>query len=406
MSLFYFFIALSFALFYYKRYKDLLHPNLVFLFIWFTAASIGSINYEDFMRPWCIEMHIVVISSGLAFFIGSLVFNKKNIYLPSAYPRIKIPKTFRKIIYLFILISFSCFIIEWKQGGSYLHSFEKTVVGDVKSSSIEAIPFIHYGTILLPYLSIFLMFFLFNENRAKIIDILLILMSISISLLVNISRGELIIYLFAFFFLFSRYKKIKLKHIIIVLIFFLFIIVGLMIVRVNNESVIFTMTGNRYFSIFYSYIATCFANLNDLIIADLPYHLLGDATLAPIWTLMGIKDEFKIIEFNQLDIFNARTYLYQFYYDYKIFGIIFFPFIFGICLSFLYQYSNKKLYYLILLSILQKAIYTPFFGNYFTGEFIIMFPYLFSLIIIQFIYLIPNINKMYKVNHNCQTNLI
>lgn len=44
--------------------------------------------------------------------------------------------------------------------------------------------------------------------------------------------------------------------------------------------------------------------------------------------------------------------------------------------------AKKDSRYVLLLAVLQKSLYMSFFGNYFTGEFIIMWPYIITAILV------------------------
>ena len=372
--------------FYYYYTKDIFHPAIIFLGIWFLTCSISCIDIDDFMQPWCLEMYLVTILSGLAFFIGTL-FHIRRTPIRHFSPKIKISFTYTFIIRILFLICFSCYIIEWIRGGSLITIALDPSIGDIKSEASEGdIAGIHYGTVFLPYLAVLTFFRLLNSNRISRIDILTIILILSTSIILKISRGDLLILIFSFLFLYSRYYKISFKILIITSSILFFILIGIMFLRVSDTSVVMTTTTNPVVSILYSYIATSFANLNDYIIGNHPYHLLGNATFSPLWTLIGVKENMKIVVTQQLDVFNACTYLYGFYHDFKITGIIIFPFLLGLALAMSYHNSiYGSSYWILLIAVMQKAIYIPFFGNYFTGEFILFFPYLLVTFIILFV---------------------
>jgi oligosaccharide repeat unit polymerase len=326
-------------------------------------------------------MYIVTILSGFFFWLGSIFYLKKSNGV--IFKKIRITNKFTYLIRGIFIISFSCFIVEWINGGMHLGMMSNLDGGDLKSEIDGAIPGLHYGTIYLPYVAVLTYYRLLNTDKKSIIDLSIIFIIIFTSLFLKISRGDLIIYILSMVFLYSRYYKIKLKHILICMSLFFVMFVGIMMLRVSESSIVLTTSKNPYFSIFYTYIATCYANLNDYIIANNPYHLWGNSTLSPLWSFFAIKDKFDVISIEQLEVFNAKTYLFGFYHDYKIFGVLFFPFIIGFILSNIYYNSvYRKYYWLLILAVLQKAIFIPFFGNYFTGELVILFPYLFTLLII------------------------
>lgn len=372
--------------FYYYYTKDFFYPGIVFLGIWFFTCSISCIDMDDFMQPWCLEMYFVTILSGLAFFIGTLFYIRK-VSVRSFSSKIEISFTYTFLIRLLFLICFSCYILEWIRGGSLIAITLDPSMGDIKSEASEGdIAGIHYGTVFLPYLAILIFFRLLNSINMSRLDIFMILLILCTSLILKVSRGDILILIFSFLFLYSRYHKINFKMLVFISIVVLFILIGVMFMRVSDTSIVMTTTTNPMVSVLYSYIATSFANLNDYILANHPYHLCGNATFSPLWTLLGIKGDMKIIETQQLDVFNACTYLYGFYHDFKIIGIIVFPFLLGLALSMSYYnviYGSS--YWILLLAVLQKAIYTPFFGNYFTGEFILFFPYMLVTFIIMFV---------------------
>jgi oligosaccharide repeat unit polymerase len=353
------------------------------------------------MSSWNVEMYFVTIISGGAFWIGSMISTQNKGYSTKRQIREKkdvIPK-YRKITFFLFLICMGCALGEWINGGMNLLFLNMEEGIDLKSEVNGIISGIHYGTIFLPYVAVMSMYSYISSIKKRKIDLFIIFSSIIISIFFHISRGELLIYILSYSFIYTRYNRVKFKHIIGFMILFIAVFVGGMILRINNkESIAFTIMDNRYYSIFYSYIATCYANLNDLIQSDIPYHLLGDATLAPLWTITGMEDLTEVTLFDQLGVFNATTYLYSFYHDFKIAGIIFFPFLIGWMLSFLYRQTQKKSsYWILLLSAMQKAIFTSFFGNYFFGELVILFPYLLITIII--LILLTATQRKYYLSH-------
>lgn len=372
--------------FYYHYTKDLFHPGLIFLGIWFLTCSMSCVDLNNFMAPWCPEMYVVTILSSFSFFVGSLFYIRK---IPKRQftPRIHVPFTYTFVVRLLFVICFSCYILEWINGGCVIAVTLDNSVGDLKTEAGDgAIPGIHYGTVFLPYVAILTYFRLLNSSRKSMIDILIIIVILGCSSVFKISRGDMMIFLFSFLFLYSRYYKITLKMLILSGVVLFSILIGFMLLRVNENSIIMTTMDDPFISIIYSYFATSFANLNDYIMAGHPYHLFGNATLAPLWTLLGLKKDMEVVVTQQLGVFNTCTYLYGFYHDFKIIGIIVFPFILGIALSLAYYKASYGYpYWILLLAAMQKATFVPFFGNYFTGEFIIFFPYLLITFIILFV---------------------
>ncbi|RYX93352.1 oligosaccharide repeat unit polymerase, partial [bacterium] len=373
-------------------YRDVFNPCLIFFVIWFLTASFSSIDYDDFMEPWSPLMHVVVTISGISFWLGSLGFLKKSKVNLQA--KKELPEEFSFVTYALFIICFSAFIIEWLNAGGGLAVKSSGVDGDIAG--------LHYGTIFLPFVAVILYFKVLNAQKAKTIDWLLIILIIASSLVLKLSRGDMMIYILSFLFLYSRYKKISFNIVLFGLVIFAAVSIGVMFVRdPSGESIVFTSTSNPYVSVFYSYIATCFANLNDYIRMDNSSHLLGNATFASFWTVLGIRDNMDTNWIMQLDMFNASVYIYAFYHDFKLFGVILFPFLIGFGLSKLYYNSihNSSLW-LLLLSVLQKAIFVPFFGNYFFAELVILYPYLLTYAIIFSQFAIKDIRHLIKLKNN------
>lgn len=387
MSIVYIFLALISLLFYYVRFKDIFHPNLIFLVIWFSTCSISCVNFNDFLRPWCLEMYFVTIISGIAFGFGSIL-GDFTIRVPRRVIKVKIETSYsyKFVLYILFFLCMSCCIAEWLNGGGIIVIGLDVANGDMKSQLDGDIAGIHYGTILLPYLAVLAYFKWINSSRKSRFDVFIIVSIVLTSFLFRASRGDMLIYILAFFFIYTRYYKIGLYKIIAVVLLLVLIIIGFMLLRVDETSIVMTATDNPYFSIFYTYIATCYANLNDLIRLDLPYHFIGDATFSPLWTLTGLYSYRDITLVDQMGVFNAVTYLYNFYHDYKLGGVIIFPLLIGLTISLIYKKTMKgSPYWILLLAALQKAIFTPFFGNYFFGDFVAFFPFLFIAFFILFL---------------------
>ena len=149
-----------------------------------------------------------------------------------------------------------------------------------------------------------------------------------------------------------------------------------MILRMENlTSIVFSASSNPLVSSIYMYIATCFANLNQLIEVGSPYTIITATILKPIFEVLNLNLPTEILDINLL-FFNAKTYLYTFYHDLGILGIIVYPMIIYSIIGVLYKKSKTKAKYILLLAALQKSMYTIFFSNYFSGTFGILFPFI------------------------------
>ncbi len=397
MSIVYLILAVGIIFFYYIKYRDILQPNMIFLAVWFLSAAVSSPDVSPYLNKWSYQMHLIVLLSGISFWFGTFTvlgkykLNRSNILRKTQ----NISALYNRLVVVLFIICISAAILEWINGGAKFSFLELgNIEGtDVKSEIDGSIPGVHYATIFLPFVSIFSFYSLMNTNKYRITNIIIIISSIFCSFVFNLSRGDLLIFILSFVFIYSRYKIFSIKKVIFISLLIVGMFLGIMVLRVNKETLVFMMTDNPYFSVFYSYVAPCYANLNDLVNSELDYMPYGNATFAPIWTILGIKEDLPVTTIDQLGVFNARTYLYGFYHDYKYFGIIIFPYIIGYLVSKIYVGTRlKSAYWIILLAALQKAVMNGFFGNYFFGEMVILFPYLMITSVI--IFLMLNENKI------------
>jgi oligosaccharide repeat unit polymerase len=397
MSFIFFLLAILSLCFYYYYNQDIFNPCSIFLVIWFLTCGISCVDYDDYMAPWCFQMYVVTLLSGVSFWIGSLIYLRKKKF--SKLKKTELGSELKFVIYLLFFICFSAMILEWLNGGTHLNlvSTTTTDVYDQKNELDGDIAGVHYGTIFLPFVAILLYFKILTTVKVKKIDWFLIITIILSSVFIKLSRGDLIIYMVSFVFLYSRYSKINIKVLLLCAVGFASMFIGVMIYRLDETSIVFASTSNPYISVFYSYIATCFANLNDYIRLDNGLHLFGNATFAPLWTLTGLKETLEVTSIKQMEIFNASVYIYGFYHDFNIFGIIFFPFLIGVFLSKIYyNVLLKSSIWVILLAVLQKAIYVSFFGNYFFGELVILYPYILTSTIIFLQLSLKDIRSLFK----------
>ena len=389
MFILYILLAVIAYSYYYNRTGDLLCPHGIFLLMWWVCAAISCFEQNDFLDVWKYKTHLVVVISGISYFIGTIRFlpRRKRIML-SLYECMGQSTKFTRIIWLLFFICFVCSMIEWVNGGARLVTSYIGTVNDVKSElGVGSISGVHYGTLFLPYVAILFYYKYLNSVKKQFIDIFIILLIVMMSIFINFSRGDLMIYITSFSFLYTRYNTLNIRKTLVIASVLFGIIIGFAFLRVDEDSMLMTMTANPIYSIFYSYIATCYANLNDLISSNIGLHPAGNMTFAPLWTILGIRDEMfiNVVAFEQLDMFNARTYLYPFYHDYGLIGCIIFPLLMGSVYSFLYTRACVRGNYWVLpVAFYMKAFTVPFFGNYFFGELVILFPFLLIYLIVRF----------------------
>lgn len=378
----YLLIALLFYFIFFVITHDIVNPAGVFLLVWFLTCAFSSTYISDLQQRWSSVMHFCLVGSGVAFFLGALIFYpRKRMQIIEKTPT---TNTFRIISRVLFIFSFLCFFIEWwKNGFAVSLLAQDALTGDAKSVN-QGVPFLHYGTLLLPMCTVLAFYELICDGVKLYLIVAIFVGVVFYSFGIGLSRGDIFMYVGSILFIISRYRRITFKSIIKVSLILFGIGVGGMLIRVTNtDSAVYTTTDSPIVSIFYSYIALNFENLQQLIHADLDYRLAGNASLRPLWTIVGQKEQFPVVEFTTLDVFNAKTYLYPFYHDYKLWGVLIFPFLIGLGIGFVYRVVtvSKNKYYIIVMALLQKSIFFAFFGNYFFGELVVMWPYLVGIVI-------------------------
>lgn len=370
--------------FFYRKTRDSLNPIGLFLVVWFITASISTLYLSPLQQEWNIEMFFVVISSAAAIaFAGYMIIpnqhsiNSINIRVEN---NIEITNTFTILTRAIFLISLICVLIEWRYSGYILPGLDFSSNGLDKKTMVQGIPVIHYGSILMPYCGVYAYFELQYTREHRLYCMAVIGISlIFYSYMFSVSRGTILALLLSFVFLKHKKKPISVKKLIYITAIFLIVFITITLIRIPKGSLVFGAMGRtgelfEYISPIYSYIAFNFENLLKLIKADTSYTFFH-YSLLPIWDILGLRGMLNIRIYDT-EFFNARTYLYSFYHDLGIIGTIIYPLIIGVILASLYNKMNRDCRYILMLAVLQKAIIMSFFGNYFFGEFIMIWPYI------------------------------
>lgn len=163
----------------------------------------------------------------------------------------------------------------------------------------------------------------------------------------------------------------------------LFLLVKVAELRITSVSLVFrVIPGHPVLSSLYSYTGINFENLNKLTKAG------------PNWTVFirsfyGILQTIGLERFfpekpKQITVFlNACPIVYDFYDDFWLIGVVLYSSFFSYILKHIYRKCNKNIEWCILLAALQKPIWVVFFGNYFWGYRIILFPFVISWLLIK-----------------------
>ncbi|WP_219894372.1 O-antigen polymerase [Photobacterium damselae] len=380
-----------------KRNDDFIHPLGLGCFCWFLFAALGSyepLYVTGLQSSWLFKTHLCIFFSGVFLSLVPIIFNVKN----RSKLNLKLNIT-NKYKYVSNLLYFFCIIAFLIRFQSVLLSppFFSSGGGDLKQLIPKAIVGLQYVDLLTPFLAILTMFELFFldniSKKRKLFLICFFIFTIVNIVFYKCSRGDLIVILLPFLYFYNL--KFKLKIHIALMFFSIIIIIFIYIasVRISALSLVNNYwgdTSNNYMSIFssiYTYTALNFENFNKLVITHHDYTgfqaVLG-SLLKPFLSLVNISN-INIVS-NETLFFNAKTYMYNFYYDLGLFGVVFYSLLISLFVNYIYSLSRSDLRYCLIVAFMYKACVFLFFGNYFFDEMVVMFPYLISFIIVFSLY--------------------
>ena len=381
----YCFVVLAFGVFaYVKMYlktKDKLNPFGIVCLSWCFLGAVASLHLSWMESMWTAEMYmIVMLFPFLVFQSGSRktgrITNEKLQYIEFSSCYILLTRA------LFI-ICLACALLEWNKNG-----FSITLsngAADAKSE-LQTIPVIHYGTIYFPYCAICSLFELIYKKKKKFLTVVYLLGTIAINILyalfVGASRGTLLIIFCAFVYLFLRKYSISLKWIIILVAGMVLAFVAISQKRIYSGSLVYQVVkGHPIVSSIYGYTALNFENLNRLTQRGPKYTIIL-MTYGGFMQLLGLDGLYELPEYIMTYFFNANTICYDFYEDLGLLGVIINTLVIFGFVRIIYKKSVKDRRYLLMMSVMQKAIWMVFFGNYFTIYRVMLFPYFVTALVV------------------------
>lgn len=365
----------------YSRTKDLLNPFGISSIIWCVVSGFAALKLSYVQQSWTGEMYIIIFLFPITILVSSYVkipvkadkpinINFTNMYI-----------FFSRFVFL---VSILCAVFEWRQQDYGMTLLEGGFF-DVKSGWTAA-TFFHYGTILLPYCAIFAFFELCyrkDKNKLECIFLILIIFAhLFYSIFLAVSRGDLIISFLGGLYILLRCYHISIKKIAAMLLILLIGLIFIASIRINEASMVFNIVrGHPYISAVYSYTALNLENLNKLVNAGSSYSLFG-RTFGGFLQLFGLESLGNFTAKWQTYFFNATPLCYGFYDDLGLLGVVLYTFILYAVINVLYTKSRYDIRYILIIAVLQKAIYCVFFGNYFTEYRVIIFPYIVTCLLI------------------------
>jgi len=376
--------------------RDFFHPSAVGAFIWFLTSSISL--YPGFY-DWSIQEYISVETTvsvamaGVFFSVPAILLRvnfKEVLRARHSDARIEFGAIYYTFINFFSVLTLLAFFVrfEGQLGSPALFAIGQSI--DIKNNVPDGIPILHYFDYITPIVALTLIYeWFFNDrvSRKRRIVIALYMSFVVIStVFYKVSRGEFLLICLGFVYLLYAKSVISGRRVFIKLFLWIFallvVVVLLGVLRISEQSRVSGQFGEGVgivFSQIYTYFSFNFQNLNALVVSETP-HTYVWATwrfLLKFFYAGDFRQAFDIVDYELL-FFNAKTFIYYFYHDLGIPGVILYSFLIGSFVELVYKVSVRDIRFVLVLAVIQKPIFFLFFGNYFFGEFIMVFGLLFT----------------------------
>lgn len=357
------------------------------------AAALSNVTslYDSSLQiPLSFETNLAIFLAGISFTIP-ILFSRKIDKNEFTIQKLYFGFGYKAFYNFFIMLSVLAFVIRFKSELLTPPLFYGTSF-DLKQSVPDALPGLNFADIAIPFLAIIAFWEYKNSinisSYRKLFLILYMLFSVVSLLVYKVSRGEFVVVMLGIIYLIIIPKRIfiRLKYLLIISFFAsLFFYVGSL--RISESSRVSTQFGsgniNILLSQIYTYIAMNFQNLNTLVNSNFePTYFWGGFKffLKPFFGAAYERNEVGLTDYTTL-FFNAKTFIYYFYNDLGLAGVIIYPLVIGFAMQLLYNSGVQKVKYFVVIACLMKPILFMFFGNYFFGEFVLLIPYIMILIL-------------------------
>lgn len=373
--------------------RDIIHPIGIGSLLWFMAAALSNVTslYDSSLQiPLSFETNLAIFLAGISFTIP-ILFSRKIDKNEFTIQKLYFGFGYKAFYNFFIMLSVLAFVIRFKSELLTPPLFYGTSF-DLKQSVPDALPGLNFADIAIPFLAIIAFWEYKNSinisSCRKLFLILYMLFSVVSLLVYKVSRGEFVVVMLGIIYLIIIPKRIfiRFKYLLIILFFAsLFFYVGSL--RISESSRVSTQFGsgniNILLSQIYTYIAMNFQNLNALVNSNFESTYFWGGFkffLKPFFGAAYERNEVGLTDYTTL-FFNAKTFIYYFYNDLGLAGVIIYPLVIGFTMQLLYNSSVQKVKYFVVIACLMKPILFMFFGNYFFGEFVLVIPYIMILIL-------------------------
>lgn len=390
MSIVYVFLAIIIYAFFYKINKDLLHPVAVMVSIWFFTAAIAALSLGVYQTKWAPMTHLVIILGGVSAFWGGFLGNKSRIKISVVDEPVN--DTFCLMTRIIVLLTFSFTLLVFIGHGMNAEFFRGNTGADLKTSTYSNLEDISrvqsYIINLVPFCSLFAFFELVYAKSKKWIYIIgVIVVTIVYCVWIIYSRGSLLYILLGGLFIFNAKRRISFNKLVALGIAGIIALGLIMNFRMFAGSIVFTgVRGvtNPILASTYNYISYGFENLNRIIVDGSRLNGVSNV-FQSILKIFGLYNPESIIRAplgGAAGVFNQITWLAPFYDDLGIIGIMIYPGLISFMLSTAYRKSLSNPHYVLILAFFQKAVFIPFFGNYFITAFSVMAPYFLVVLVV------------------------
>ncbi|HCN4816684.1 TPA: O108 family O-antigen polymerase, partial [Escherichia coli] len=364
---------------------------------WYFSASLSTVDIlydHQLQSELSLETLSAILLAGV-FFVAPFVFSKKIDKNNFSFQRFDFNLFYRVFFNFIVALSVVAFFMRF---GVMLTNppLLSGAGSDLKSLVPNAPPLLNFIDVSMPYIALAALFELkysYRQGRVRKYFLLsYVFFSIVVALVYEVSRGEFLVFMLGAIYIFLIPRKITLgfKQLMMVMLpMALLLYIGAM--RISETSRASTQFGdgmaNSLFSQIYTYVAMNFQNLNLLINSSFePTYIWGGLKfiLKPFFGTYYDSNSMGFTDY-EVGFFNAKTFIYYFYNDLGLAGVILYSFIIGLLLQIIYNKTSSNIKYCLLQACFMKAIVFMLFGNYFFGEFVLIIPYLIVLFLLLLI---------------------
>lgn len=393
-----FIISVVFALLIYAHFyrltKDSLNPFGISISFYLAMYGLSTLNLSIYQNGMSIKTHLLLLIPMISIFlIGEYYCNRfRNTF--RGYDELpEITMNYKIFMTIICVTSLLCVAYLVVMRGITL-SLEIGVNGALndRKGTIGEQMYGGSGIVgrfaqLFPYTLVFVMydyiFDSFGSKTKKILELIYCALCVLYSLFVLASRGTLLLPIIAVLYLLNKKYHFKPITLGIALIGVVIAFTSYMTLRVTPGSEVFSGTGitNKTFNSIYNYFALSFNNFDMLVRNGSPMTGI-QYSLISLSKILGIYNPSNLLQY-KTDFFNSRVFIYGFYHDLGLFGVVLWPIIIYVLIGWLYASTRKKHPEMILLlGMYGKAIFVMSFGNYFFQSFSDEFQYYICIILL------------------------